>query len=94
MLDVRVDEDTPPTLWTARTSRTTPGKRSRTICISNRVPAVQAFGWTWKLSVDHLPQRASLELQPGPERPQQNGQFFEAGVGSVAWPRSLRRLVI
>ncbi|CAN0446380.1 unnamed protein product, partial [Ectocarpus fasciculatus] len=30
LLDVRVDEDTPPTLWASRTSHTTPGKCSKT----------------------------------------------------------------
>ncbi|CAN0363910.1 unnamed protein product, partial [Ectocarpus fasciculatus] len=95
LLDARVDEDTPPTLWTSRASHTTPGKRSETsFIISNRVPAVQAFGWTWKLPVDHLPQRASMELHPGPKCPQQNGQRFDAGVGSVVLPRSLKRLEI
>ncbi|CAN0434302.1 unnamed protein product, partial [Ectocarpus fasciculatus] len=88
------DEHTPPTLWTSRTLHTTPGKRSRTIFISNRVPAVQAFGWTWDLSIERLPNRAAFELQQGPECPQQSGHFCEAGVGSVVWPRSLKRLAI
>ncbi|CAN0122947.1 unnamed protein product, partial [Ectocarpus fasciculatus] len=73
VLDVRIDEDTPPTLWSSRTSHTTPTQRSPDVCISNRVPAVQAVGWTWEISMDRLPQRAASELQPGPERRRANG---------------------
>ncbi|CAN0445300.1 unnamed protein product, partial [Ectocarpus fasciculatus] len=94
LLDVRVDERTPPTLWTSRTPHATSAKRSKTICVSNRVPAVQAFGWEWDLSIERLPNRAAFDVQQGPERPQQSGHFCEAGVRSVVWPRSLKRLAI
>ncbi|CAM9977509.1 unnamed protein product [Ectocarpus fasciculatus] len=94
LLDVRVDEPTPPTLWTSRTSHTTPGKRSKNIFISKRVPAVQAFGWKWDLSIERLPNRAAFDRQPRPECPQHYGHFCEPGVGSVVWPRSLKRLAI
>ncbi|CAN0423084.1 unnamed protein product, partial [Ectocarpus fasciculatus] len=91
---VRVNEHTPPTLWNSCTSHTTPGKRSRTIGISNRVPAVRAFGWEWDLSIERLPNRAAFDVQQGPESPEQSGHFCEAGVRSVVWPRSLKRLAI
>ncbi|CAN0295890.1 unnamed protein product, partial [Ectocarpus fasciculatus] len=94
LLDVRVGEHTPPTLWTSRTSPATPGKRSKTFCISNRVPAVQAFGWKWDLSIERLPNRAAFDVQQGPERPQQSEHFGEAGVRSVVWPRGLKKLAI
>ncbi|CAN0446693.1 unnamed protein product, partial [Ectocarpus fasciculatus] len=85
-----IDEDTPPTLWSSRTSHTTPSQHSPEVCISNRVPAVQAVAWTWKLSMDRLPQRAATELQPGPELRRANGRAL---AWSVAWPPSLKRLV-
>ncbi|CAM9835048.1 unnamed protein product, partial [Ectocarpus fasciculatus] len=80
VFDVRVDEHTPPTLWTSRTPHATPATRSRTICISNRVPAVQAFGWELDLSIERLRNRAAFDVQQGPERPQQSEHFGEAGV--------------
>ncbi|CAN0309691.1 unnamed protein product [Ectocarpus fasciculatus] len=93
-LEVRVDEDTPPTLWPCRTSHTTPSQRSPEVCISNRVPAVQAFGWMWKLAMDRLPQRTATELQPGPEqRRRRNDRSVPASVRSVVWPQTLKRLV-
>ncbi|CAM9702070.1 unnamed protein product, partial [Ectocarpus sp. 8 AP-2014] len=78
---VRVDEHTPPTLMSPCTSYTTPGEHSPEVCISSRVPAVQAFCWTWKLSTDLMPQRAANELQAGPERRRQNGHKYSANVG-------------
>ncbi|CAN0414325.1 unnamed protein product [Ectocarpus sp. 12 AP-2014] len=81
LLHVRVHEDTPPTLWTSRTSRTTPSQRNPEVCISNRVPPVQAFGWAWKLPMDRLPQRG--------QRP----SSCAARVGPVVWPPSLKQLV-
>ncbi|CAN0583836.1 unnamed protein product, partial [Ectocarpus sp. 12 AP-2014] len=77
-------KDTPPTLWSSRTSHTTPNKRSQTICTSNRVPAAHAFGWTWKLPMDRLPQRVHRR---------QCGRSCVGTVGSVVWPPSLKRLV-
>ncbi|CAN0470839.1 unnamed protein product [Ectocarpus sp. 12 AP-2014] len=68
LLHVRVNGRTPPTLWSSHTSHTTLSQRSPEVGTSNRVPAVQAFGWTWALQVDRLPQRAATELQPGSER--------------------------
>ncbi|CAN0497102.1 unnamed protein product, partial [Ectocarpus sp. 12 AP-2014] len=68
LLHVRVDEGTPPTLWSSRTSHTTSSQRNPEVGTLNRVPAVQAVGWTWKLPMDRVPPRAATELQPGPER--------------------------
>ncbi|CAN0431684.1 unnamed protein product, partial [Ectocarpus fasciculatus] len=69
---------------------TTPSQRSPEVCISNRVPAVQAVGWTWKLSMDRLPQKAATEVPPGPRRRRANRRAL---VLSVVWPPSLKRLV-
>ncbi|CAM9845691.1 unnamed protein product, partial [Ectocarpus fasciculatus] len=74
--------------WSSRTSHTTPSQGNPEVCISNRVPAVQAVGWTWKLSMDRLPQRAASELQPGPKRRRPNDHELAASVGSVVWPPS------
>ncbi|CBJ31399.1 expressed unknown protein [Ectocarpus siliculosus] len=93
LLHVFVREDTPPTLWSSRTSRTTPSQRSPEVCTSNRVPAVQALCWTWALPMDRLPQRAAAEPQPVTERRLQDGHSFAASVESVVWPESLKRLV-
>ncbi|CAM9839374.1 unnamed protein product, partial [Ectocarpus fasciculatus] len=46
---VHVDAETPPSLWCPSKSRTTPDKHSGEVSIASRVPAVQAFGWTWSL---------------------------------------------
>ncbi|CAN0166005.1 unnamed protein product [Ectocarpus fasciculatus] len=93
LLDVRVDEHTPPTLWTSRTPHTTPSQSSPDFDTSNRVPAVQPFGWTWKLPRKRLPQRAAFELKTGPEHQRQHGDSRAASGGSVVWPKSLKRLV-
>ncbi|CAN0059278.1 unnamed protein product, partial [Ectocarpus sp. 6 AP-2014] len=37
LLHIFVKEDTPPTLWSSRTSRTTTSQRSPEVCTSNRV---------------------------------------------------------
>ncbi|CAN0038148.1 unnamed protein product, partial [Ectocarpus fasciculatus] len=92
LLEVRIGEATPPTLWPSRISCATPRKRSREVCCSSRVPAVQAFGWECYLPTDRLPQRAAVELQPGPERRRQHGHSCAAGIGSVVWPQNLKRL--
>ncbi|CAN0173420.1 unnamed protein product, partial [Ectocarpus fasciculatus] len=41
-----------------------------------------------------LPNRAAFDVQQGPERRQQREHICEASVGSVVWPRSLKRLAI
>ncbi|CAN0014854.1 unnamed protein product, partial [Ectocarpus sp. 6 AP-2014] len=46
-LHVRVKRQTPPSLWFPSQSHTTTNKRSPEVCISSRVPVVQAFGLTW-----------------------------------------------
>ncbi|CAM9655716.1 unnamed protein product, partial [Ectocarpus sp. 12 AP-2014] len=51
-LHVRVDQDAPPCLWSSRTSPTTRSQHGSDVCISSRVPAVWAFGWTWNLPMD------------------------------------------
>ncbi|CAM9470722.1 unnamed protein product, partial [Ectocarpus fasciculatus] len=93
MLDVLVNEHAPPTLWTSRTPRTTPSQRSQEVCTASRVPSVHAFGWTWELPVNRLPQRTAIELQPGPEHRWQDEDSFAGSGGSVVWPHSLKRLV-
>ncbi|CAN0120082.1 unnamed protein product, partial [Ectocarpus fasciculatus] len=71
LLQVRIDEDTPSTLWSSGTPYATPSTRSPEVCCSSQVPAVQAFGWKCYLPTDRLPQTAAAELQLGPERGRQ-----------------------
>ncbi|CAN0407447.1 unnamed protein product, partial [Ectocarpus sp. 12 AP-2014] len=40
-------------------------KCSREVCLSDRVPAVQAFGLTWELPLKVLEHRLALEQQLG-----------------------------
>ncbi|CAN0292578.1 unnamed protein product, partial [Ectocarpus fasciculatus] len=94
LLDVLVNEHAPPTLWSSRTSRTTHSQRIPEVCTASRVPTVHAFGWTWELPVNRLPQRAAIELQLGPEHGWQDEDSCAESGGSVLWPHSLKRLVL
>ncbi|CAN0449996.1 unnamed protein product, partial [Ectocarpus fasciculatus] len=61
-LHVRVVPYTCPSLWSARQSHTTPDKRGLEVCVSSRVPAVQAIGLTWALPMEFLLRSPALEL--------------------------------
>ncbi|CAM9582244.1 unnamed protein product [Ectocarpus fasciculatus] len=92
-LHVRVDRQTPATLWSPRKSHTTSNKRSREVCTSSRVPAVQAFGLTWALPLEVLQQRAAMEPRSGSECQQRlTGPPSASRLRWEIWSQNLKRL--
>ncbi|CAM9772205.1 unnamed protein product [Ectocarpus fasciculatus] len=83
----------PPSLWSPRKSHTTSNKRSREVCTSSRVPAVQAFGLTWALPLEVLQQRAAMEPRSGSECQQRlTGPPSASRLRWEIWSQNLKRL--
>ncbi|CAN0521524.1 unnamed protein product, partial [Ectocarpus sp. 12 AP-2014] len=62
ILHVRVNDQTPRSLWTSRTAQTRPNTRSWKLLISSRVPVLRALRLTWALSMEDLLRDAAIEL--------------------------------
>ncbi|CAN0248867.1 unnamed protein product, partial [Ectocarpus sp. 12 AP-2014] len=95
ILHVRVNRETPQSLWSSRTTRTRPNSRSWKRRISNRVPVVQALRLMWALSMEDLLRKAAIELWTSSQRLELQGSWCVPSLGSeVVWPRGLRELVV
>ncbi|CAM9728789.1 unnamed protein product [Ectocarpus fasciculatus] len=89
-LHVRVDQQTPPSLWSPLSSQTTANESSGEVLISNRIPAVQAYGATWLRGIWCAERLASvLWLQ----RLKRLVVDVDTAVNTVSWPASLQRLL-
>ncbi|CAN0173235.1 unnamed protein product, partial [Ectocarpus sp. 12 AP-2014] len=93
-LHVRVDQQTPRSLWSPRQSHTTASKRSREVYIVSRVPAVQAFGLTWALPTEVLLQSPAIELGSGLAYQRMNGYSSAPSLGSMFWLKKLNWLLL
>lgn len=95
-LHVRVDYDTPRTLWSpGSTTRATPSEAEGSkVRVSRRVPVVRALYLTWELPLKALAEPAATELWTWSEY-LRLGEHVPAGsVESVVWPRGLKHLVL
>ncbi|CAN0528212.1 unnamed protein product, partial [Ectocarpus sp. 8 AP-2014] len=92
-LHVRVVQHTSPSLWPPRQSHTTPVNHGPEVCISSRVPAVQAFGWTWALPMEFLLNTSAIEQGAESGGLRLTWSSAAASLGSVIWPQQLKRLV-
>lgn len=90
-LRVRVDENTPRTLWSACSAMTRSTSKVR---ICNRVPIVRAVHVTWALPMEFLLQSAANELWTLAGSLRLQGCISAACLGTVTWPRRLKRLVL
>ncbi|CAN0490571.1 unnamed protein product, partial [Ectocarpus sp. 12 AP-2014] len=89
-LHLRINPRTPRSLWSPRNSHTTAvNKRRREVGVWSRVPAVQAFGVTWALSMNDLLQSSAMELRSGSKYRRIGGYSSAASLGAT-W--SLQRL--
>ncbi|CAN0201932.1 unnamed protein product [Ectocarpus fasciculatus] len=96
ILHVRVNHQTPSSLWTSRTTQTRPNTRSSKLRISSRVPVVRALRLTWSLSMEDLLRKAAIELWTWSQRLELQGSSCAAGLGPevLVWPRGLTELVL
>ncbi|CAM9559017.1 unnamed protein product, partial [Ectocarpus fasciculatus] len=87
-LHVRIDGQTPRSLWSPRTSQITASGRRREVCISSRVPAVQAYGVTWGRRYLSAARLRSVIWPVGLKRLMFS---VDTAVNVVSWPASLER---
>ncbi|CAM9420406.1 unnamed protein product [Ectocarpus fasciculatus] len=93
--DVRIHEQTPLSMWSLHKPKPTPNKHCRRVCISSRVPAVQAIGWNWALPIEILLPRSAIELHPGSEQYRRpTGTSSATSLGRVGWFQKLRQIVV
>ncbi|CAN0268885.1 unnamed protein product [Ectocarpus fasciculatus] len=93
ILHVRVNDQTPQSLWASRTTQTRPNTRSSKLRVSSRVPVMRALRLTWALSMEALLRKAAIELWRWSQRLELQGSWCASSEGSKGvWPRGLTQL--
>lgn len=93
-LHVRVDDRTPPTMWSSRESQNLSNPRTSKVCIPSRVPGVPALSLSWALQLNVLVERAAIELWAWSEFVELPGSMSAGTLQSAVWPKALRYLVL
>ncbi|CAN0430150.1 unnamed protein product, partial [Ectocarpus fasciculatus] len=94
IVHVRVDHQTPRSLWSPRKVQSRPNTRSSKARISSRVPVVRALRLPWALSMKSLLRRAAIELWTWSEYLELQGSLCVPNLGLIDWPRGLTQLVL
>ncbi|CAN0464092.1 unnamed protein product, partial [Ectocarpus sp. 12 AP-2014] len=93
-LHVRVEDETPRSVWCPHEVQTGPDKGSSKIRLANRVPVVRALQLTWALPMEDLLRTAAIELWTSSECLELLGSLCAASLRSVIWPRGLTQLLL
>lgn len=95
-LHVRVEDETPHSLWFHRKLHAGPGRSSsgEKLRVVRRVPAVRALRLTWALSLDVLLHSATAALWKDLVFLRLQKYLPRAGLDSVVWPPGLKTMVL